>query len=566
MTLSEREDQFELPPSDDYEWDGLNERALPKPPRIPASTMSDTGWRPSFNPGLDHLGKPSYAVRSRQEMVFECTSMYSLIYGERASGKTYGALHALARHCYENDDALAIIIVGVKRQAEEGGAWHKLITMILPEWEEGLGFDHDTNPFFTEPKTNTAKDVYLWIRTVNGGWSRVLMLSMPVGSFVQDRVKGMEPSFILVDEAQTLSSDTYFKHLIQQIQRRPGIDVQQIMYCCNPAGPSHWLYNVFFENSGMLDDNLDPDYSIFHIPMQENRHNLSAKYWRNMMHAVKGDPIEEARMIRGEWVDKPSGNAIFGSYFVRDRHVLGSGVNGIMPLPSLPIVIGYDPGPVNFSITLMQLVPTTTRQVWSIFDEMNYVGELEKYSVIIPRLISRMDFWSDLVGFPFEFIHVCDEAAWSQKDREQSYDAFEIERLSRQVTVAQALQGEGAGTERIKLVSAPKGAESVPARVNHVIQLLNNDCLVVSGRCPKTISMFEHLISQKETEAQIKEKYDPLASLRPKRSVHIHPFDSLSYPMWKHHCEPGQMFSLIPAVPREAGNGVPAKIYSCGQP
>lgn len=550
----------------EYEWDGLGADELPKPPRIPGSTMKDEGWRPSFNPGvLDEEG--NVRTRSRQEMVFESDAMYILSYGERASGKTYGALHALVRHCYENDDALAIIIVGVKRQAEEGGAWHKLNTMILPEWEEGLGYDHDENPFYSEPKSNTAKDVYLWIRTVNGGWSRVLMLSMPVGSFVADRVKGMEPSFVFVDEAQTLSSDTYFKHLVQQIGRRPGIEVQQIIYCCNPAGPSHWLYKRFFEMSGLLDDDLDEDYAIFHIPMQENRHNLSERYWRNLMQAVRGDEVEEARMLRGEWIDKPSGNAIFAGKFKPDIHVRGDKYRGIVPVPAYPIIVGYDPGPVNFSIHLMQKIHTQSRWVWSIFDEMNYVGELEKYSVIIPKLVRRMDFWSDFIGFPFEFVHVADEAAWSQKDREQSFDAFEIERLSRQVPVELALQGAGEGTERIKLQSAPKGADSVPARVNLVIQLLQAQCLVVSGRCQKTIAMFNHLLSQKEVDEAklLNAKYDPLASLRPRRSVHIHPFDSMSYPIWKDHCEPGTMVPLLPTFPRSEVDPDPPRAFSCGQ-
>lgn len=550
--------------SPEYEWDGLERGVMPKPPRIPGSTMHTDGWRPSFNPGLvDDEGNVSWKARSRQEMIFETEAMYILAYGERASGKTYGALHALVRHCYENDDALAIIIVGVKRQAEEGGAWHKLLTMILPEWEEGLGYDRNENPFFTEPKTNTAKDVYLWVRTANGGWSRVLMLSMPVGSFVADRVKGMEPSFVLVDEAQTLSTDTYFKHLVQQIGRRPGIEVQQIIYCCNPAGPSHWLYKRFFEMSGLLDDNLDPDYAIFHVPVQENRHNLSDRYWRNLMQAVKGDEIEEARMLRGEWIDKPSGNSIFAGKWDRTIHVIGDKIRGITPVPGYPIIVGYDPGPVNFSIHMMQKIHTASRIVWSVFDEMNYVGELEKYSVIIPKLCRRMDFWGDFVGFPFEFVHICDEAAWSQRDREQSFDAFEIERLSRQVPVELALQGAGAGTERIRLQSAPKGADSVPARVNLMIQLLQAKCIVVSGRCTKTIAMFEHLLSQKETEKKA-EKYDPLASLRPRRSVHIHPFDSLSYPIWKDHCEPGTM-SPRQSQPLSLPEADPPRAFSCGQ-
>ena len=553
--------------TDVYENDGIEDYVVPKPPKVPDSTREAKGWRPSFNPGLNEFGEPDPTARSTQELIFEDVSMYCMAYGERASGKTYGALHALVRHCYENDDALAIIIVGVKRQAEEGGAWHKLLTMILPEWEDGLGFDHDSDDdyFYSEPKSNTAKDIYVWIRTATGGFSRVLLLSMPVGSHVADRVKGMEPSYCLVDEAQTLLTDTYFKHLVQQIGRRPGIKLQQIIYCCNPAGPSHWLYKRFFEMSGFMEDNLDSRYSIFHVPMQENRHNISDSYWENMMEAVRGDAVEEARMIRGEWIDRPSGLAIFIQQWKPAIHVKGTKTKHITPIPNIPIVVGYDPGPVNFSIHMLQKIRTSTKHVWTVFDELNYVGERQNYSVIIPALIRRMDFWGDFVGFPFEFGHVCDEAAWNQRDREGSFDNLEIEKLSRNVSVEDALAGKGVGTERIRLTPAPKGSDSVPARVSLIMTLLEQECLVVSTRCEKTIKMFEHLESQKSADPRPNEKYDPQAGMRPKRSVHIHPFDSFSYPIWKDYCEPGDMKFNNDTPHEEDLYQTSNRMVSCGQ-
>jgi len=71
----------------------------------------------------------SPSLSGSQDELFNSTSKYILAYGERASGKTFvlGG-HKLVRHCYENFNALALIIVGVKSQATQGGVWHKLQT------------------------------------------------------------------------------------------------------------------------------------------------------------------------------------------------------------------------------------------------------------------------------------------------------------------------------------------------------------------------------------------------------------------------------------------------------
>ena len=67
-----------------------------------------TTWAPSLSP--------------TQQKIFDDPSNYILAYGERGSGKTFclGG-HKLVRHLYENFNALAIIIVGVRSQATLGG-------------------------------------------------------------------------------------------------------------------------------------------------------------------------------------------------------------------------------------------------------------------------------------------------------------------------------------------------------------------------------------------------------------------------------------------------------------
>ena len=103
---------------------------------------------------------------------------YILAYGERGSGKTYSlGGHKLVRHCYENFNALALIIVGVRSQATMGGVWHKLQVEILPEWVEGIGLNH------TDERQDTQKNLYIDIENRFGGHSRICLISIPYGAF-----------------------------------------------------------------------------------------------------------------------------------------------------------------------------------------------------------------------------------------------------------------------------------------------------------------------------------------------------------------------------------------------
>ena len=101
-----------------------------------------TEWAPSLAP--------------TQQKIFDDPANYMLAYGERGSGKTFvlGG-HKLVRHLYENFNALALIIVGVRAQATMGGGWHKIQTEILPEWVEGIDLEH------TSERQDTQKNLYI---------------------------------------------------------------------------------------------------------------------------------------------------------------------------------------------------------------------------------------------------------------------------------------------------------------------------------------------------------------------------------------------------------------------
>lgn len=427
---------------------------------------------------------------------------------------TVGALHKLVKHCYNERNALGLILVEVTSMAEEGGAWHKLIHDILPQWNQAIGLEA------SEPKLHpTSRKPFVWIENKYGSGSRVICMSMPVDSYVADRVKGMEPSFVLVDEAQTLRSPTYFTSVVQQLGRRKGIEgKQQIVYCCNPDGPSHWLYKRFFQIP--VDEETgewNKDYARYHIPISENIRNLPPGYYDRVLEAVRGDPIEEARMVRGEWIDRPAGRAIFADIYSDILHVRGDAAKniGIVPVKGIPVVVGYDLGPAHSSIHFLQRLPTDEKAVWIVFDELNYVSTYTPYRLIVPKLLERMAYWDKAVEGkrPFVYTHFADSSAFNQVRGDGSFDVMVFEQES-------AKLGRG-----IHMKPAPKGPGSVKERIRMAMDMLEHGELLVSATCVKTRTALRML----ESKGQRRGEYDPDAGLTPIKSPHLHVFDSMTY-------------------------------------
>jgi hypothetical protein len=458
---------------------------------------------------------PSLSVTQRK--IFDDPSKYILAYGERGSGKTFSlGGHKLVRHLYENFNALAIIIVGVRSQATLGGVWHKLQVEILPEWVDGIGLVH------TDERQDTQKNLYLDVENRFGGYSRVVLISVPYGAFIKDRVKGFEPSLVFVDELTNLDTADYFNSVVQQLGRRQGIHgPQQYLAACNPDGPSHWVYKRFFEEPWRDVDGekvWNDDYSTYHVPIKENEQNLPPGYYDRIMEAVKTDPVEEARMVRGEWVDRPAGDAIFGPYYNKSLHEVGDAKTGILPNTEFPILIGWDPGSVNNAVIFMQALPGSDRTIWTVFDEFVTINKKLPYTTIIPLVMRKMSYWNRKCEHKFTFQHVSDNSAFNQfRAKTGSYDVKDIEEIYKS-------KAETFELPTFRMKACPKFQGSVESRVRLTIGKLQTDQFMVSSQCTAIIKMFKNLVSEKQGKS-----YDPNISFKPKRSIYVHPFDAMSY-------------------------------------
>lgn len=459
------------------------------------------GWRPKLNP--------------IQKVAHESKAIYKLYYGERGSGKSHLGVQEIVDYCYRNPDSLAFIILKEFAMGTEGGAWNKLMQDVLPEWQQGLGIQ------FTEQKYDMqTKKPFIWMSNRHGGWSMIMLASLPVAHQVEGKIRGREPDVVLVDEAQTLETDTYFTSLVMQLGRKKkaGGEPSKIIFCCNPEGPSHWLYKRFFEEPVNEETGeWDKRYAHFHIPVSDNIPNLAPGYYENyVLPAVKNDPIAKARLVDGDWVDRPEGDSLFEGVW-SELFIKGNATRneGLLPVVPHPMIVSYDLGGAHSSIHFLQIVPTLDKIYRLCIDELDFVGQYTPYAKSIPMVIQRMLYWEEKMKFQFQWTHVSDSSAFNMYRAEKgSYDVWDVEKISRDYVQRNNL------AERfiIRMKECPKGEFSIEARVRLVTDSLVSGSTYISATCRRTREMFMRL------------PHDPKDRLKPKpKTRYVHTFDSFSY-------------------------------------
>lgn len=492
-------------------------RVLSPPPPPPAKRKKAKGDDKPWSPGLG----------GQQQRVFDSTGRYILAYGEKGSGKTIGLLHKLVRHAYENRNALCLIVVRVKAMATKGGAWDKLTNHILPRWKEGLGIT------CTEVKYDTNHNEYIWVENRFGDWSMVVLISALHEHQLRERIRGYEPSFALVDELTSCDGIEYLRAIAAQIGRREDVNgIQQYCAACNPEGPSHWVYKAWFEEPfDAVTGIWDKDYAKFHIPVSENRKNLPPGYIENLEKLYRSDPVEAARMLRGEWIDRPSGEAMFRDIFIPNQHVqpMMPTLERIMPSPDHAVIIGMDPGSANNAYILMQHLPINGEMVWVYFDEVVVTRRRLRYDVLFPVVLRRLKFWQDTVKSKLRVAWNSDNSAFNQfRATSGSYDVLELEKIANAAAPGVEPLFKKLGIQRVHVTQAPKFKTSVSLRVKLMMDALAGNKVIVSAGCPKLIACLNGLESEPQKANQ---PFDPDLAMQPKRSDHLHPFDAATYPM-----------------------------------
>lgn len=534
----------------------LAEDETQEPEYLPPSLTIEIGsgpgqWEPDMNP--------------TQRDIFYDTTEIILGYAEKASGKSIIFANKIVKHCYEEWNALAVIITPSIRVGQEG-IGQDLDTLVLPHWRDGTwvdgvqtypGMGLEYKPGKMDPST---KDRHWWIGNKYGGWSKILLISIPYAEAIQARVKGPAPSLVYIDELTNCSSRDYFTYTHAQVNRRRNIrGTQHWMASCNPEGPSHWVFKVFWEDfkegseacQRLIDDgqkikfrkwpkdkvepgiSRDSRVAVYHVPFQENEHRLPKAYATSLRANLASDPVEYDRLINGKWIDRPSGDAIFRKEYNDEQHLVGNlkDGTGIIPSPGFAIVMGWDPGPVNPCISYGQDLPTAGGDVWTLLDEVAVISQQIPLYLVVRQVLLKMQYWCDVVGYKFSFIHVADSSAFNQyRNNTGSYDVADIERISKEIIESDPMKFKD--LTPIKMIECPKPPGSVEQRVRIVKEMLSRpNAFFLSAACRFSRDTFMQLESEKQAAGG---KFNAALPFTPKkdRRGHIHMWDAISYPIY----------------------------------
>lgn len=518
-------------------------KLIPPPtPPPPPDAVHDREWFPRLTPA--------------QEELYFADEKYILCHAEKGSGKTIAALHRIVKHCYLNENALALIIVTVRSMANKGGAWSKLQEMVLPTWRDGNRdrdgklLDEGMGLHFTDVMFDSQHNELIWVQNQHGGWCMIILVSAPHANQLRLRIRGYEPSIAFVDELTSCDSPIYFSSIAAQLGRRLYIDgPQQFIAATNPDDPEHWVYKKFFvepfdEETGEWDKN----YRHIYFPISENIDNLVVGYHEGLKNIFKNDPVEALRMISGEWAARPSGDALFGDMFNPVIHVRPLDDNGkpdpkrrILMNPNFAVILGIDPGGANNAFTFKQFLPVDGKWRWVIFDEIVTIRKKVDYRFLIPVVMRRIKWWRTVTGATPEKnpqVWISDNSAFNQfRAGTGSYDVMDFEKIYADNREAIGLEPLG------KIKACPKFNGSDLAQTQLTQRLLASDEIIVSSGCPKVQRMFLQLDSKKQKEG---EPFDPTAALTARRSDHLHVFKALSYPFLFASLNP---LALVPSPP-----------------
>lgn len=523
-----------MPPKIDnevFEW--LGEQLEPPPATKPTSKKK---WLPRHTP--------------KQRELFLAQEKYILCHGPKGGAKTYGVLDKLVRHCFDNRNALALILVRVQNMAVKGGSWDKLTSEVLPRWRDGniqplnvrKNGEWVSNPKagekmddglglnYTEVKFDANHCPFIWIQNKHGGWSLITVMSCPHANQLRQRIRGVEPSIVFLDEATSCDTPEYFESVAAQLGRRPQVEtVQQFLAATNPEDPDHWVYLKWFVEPYDADTGAkNPNFRDIYFPPDDNLENLQLGYLEGLASVYGKNATEAARMIGGEWVSAPSGEALFKDLFNIAIHVRPLDDTGrpstsewLMPDPNYAMILGLDPGSVYNAFIFMQWLPIDGIFRWMHFDEIVLLRKRVKYPDLVPAVMRRIRFWRDVTGAEIPQVWISDDTAFNVfRAATGSFDALDIQKVYE-------ANREKYSLEPMRIRPCPKFQGSVEARIRIEQTALAQDEIIVSSRCVHVRRMYEKLESEKQKAGA---PFDPRLATTPRRSDHLHVFDAGSYP------------------------------------
>jgi len=488
---------------------------------------------------------------------------FVLVSGPRFSGKTVGALHAVAEHAWLTNPGNISIITISQTVGMDSGIWQDLIKHTLPEWighhPDGRpweGRDVHGNPieggsfgmeWVREPYTqNVSKKPTCEVSNQFGGVTTIQLDSLQNEEEAEDRFKPRRYSMIYVPELSTFKNRATFDTWTECL-RMIGLNERAHLFLgdTNPPDDScWWMHDLWWD----LLETTDADLQDF---LEEKKWPMTVdqlRVWKNALARVNinveqnpfADPNHVAmlrakyahndelyrRYILGECV-RTTMDSLFAEVFRPTFHIVGEPAvkptddNLEMMFPEedcFELMTTWDPGSsTNWVAHIVEkFFPTVEKYgprvaaykdlpCFKVLDEVCVIGEDVDAQAFVDAMLKKMELWEKEIRREIRWKHYSDRSVYDMRDIQSGKYYHQI------------IHEMSGG--KIALIGAEKKGQSVRAGIDLMRRLFWEERLWLNAAtCPVTITAIK----------AIKKGKSDLAVMQ-KGSPHKHPIDSLRY-------------------------------------
>lgn len=289
------------------------------------------------------------------EKFHESTARVRVIIGGRGSGKTTGVSLECIRHGWYNAGAKIYVL----RKTQDANDTTTLDTFEQTFQKSGTGYQETKTSLFKKTDggvhfripsqlacqkydefkssgRRSNRDMEIWLKSVGDVFcSHIHFAGVPSSQYRASRFRGYECSMLVFVEADQLEKEDL--DLGMACLRWKGADptvcdqVGCIKDCgvvldSNPPGTMHWIASMereAYESQGFKEGEAFSLPSIrdkvksrefWHIPTEENAHNLPQNYVDDLKAQYDDNPSMLDRMLLGKYADAFDGKRVFHKY------------------------------------------------------------------------------------------------------------------------------------------------------------------------------------------------------------------------------------------------------------
>jgi hypothetical protein len=322
-----------------------------------------------------------YRPGPKIEQAHYSAAFVRFLIGARGAGKTtFDAVEAID-HCWHHAGSKVLVL----RKTEESQAATAIETFnaayaqcgdlyqeteigLFKKWDDGkevrLPSKEGVEEWQKFLKTNPTKaQQRLWIQTIgNKLCSWVMFRGLNHPSIAGSKLRSFECSMIIFVEADQLTQENFDMAILclrmKDAHGHAHPDYNAIVDT-NPPDPDHWIAKL--EEATVSGE--FPQYRFWHIPMEDNAHNLPPHYVEEAKARYRKNPAMYRRMIDGEYEYVYNGTPVYWAFEV------GLHVKEELSWPKgAYLVVGWDFGTFNANVFSAYFEMNGTEYWWDLLE------------------------------------------------------------------------------------------------------------------------------------------------------------------------------------------------------